>query len=437
MGHIINTDREYRLLQQRLNRMLTGAPESPVFIKILKMLFSPREAELARKIPGMPATIESIAGKLDLSVDELGDTLTEMAKRGVVIDVEHKGKRYFALPPVVIGFFEFTFMRTRDNVTLSELAKLFDRYMNENDRFARSIFQGQTQPGRTLVREEVLSEENHTEILDWERSSHIIESASSISLSLCPCRHKAKHLEKACDSPMETCMALNYCADAVVRSGMGRSITKHEALHIIDDCKNHGLVQTGDNVQQKVTYICNCCGCCCGMFHAVKTFDIRNAVVTSNWIMEVDHHKCTGCGKCTFFCPVDAIEIISEPEDPGGRKRALLDETLCLGCGACCSACKAGGASMKHRLQKTYTPETIFDKIVAMAIERGKLAELIFENPEKLSHRALGRIISIVEQSSTFKAAMAIKPLHSIFLNTLVRGAKKYAGEIGTLWTSD
>jgi hypothetical protein len=48
MGHIINPDREYRLLQRRLDRNITGAPDSPVFMKILKLLFAPQEAHLAR-----------------------------------------------------------------------------------------------------------------------------------------------------------------------------------------------------------------------------------------------------------------------------------------------------------------------------------------------------------------------------------------------------
>ena len=37
MGHFTNPDREYRLLQQRLDRNITGAPDSPVFMQILKM----------------------------------------------------------------------------------------------------------------------------------------------------------------------------------------------------------------------------------------------------------------------------------------------------------------------------------------------------------------------------------------------------------------
>ena len=417
-------------MQQRLDRNVTGAPESPTFIRILKLLFSPEEAELARGIPSQPTTLEVLSHKLDIPPDKLDDRLTEMAQRGLVVDLEHNGQRFFSLSPVVIGFFEFTFMRTRDDMPMAELARLFEEYFTQDDRFARSVFQGQTQVGRRLVREEALPEGAHVEILDWERASHIIQTASPIGVSLCPCRHELSHLGEACDKPQLVCLTLNYAADTVIRNGMAKVITTGEAMGILEQCKEAGLAQTADNVQRKVTYICNCCGCCCGMVRALKTFNIRNAIVSSNWIMEVDLSKCKGCGKCAEACPTGAIEIVEEREGRKKRRWAVRDETLCLGCGVCYSVCKFGGITMKPRAQRVLTPETVFDREVIMAIERGKLADLIFPERERLNHRAIGRVIGVLEKSPPFKAAMAIKPLRSAFLNTLVKEAKKQLGEI-------
>ena len=280
MGHTGDTDQHYRLLQQRLDRNITGAPYSPAFMKILKLLFSPEEAQLARRLPSQPKPIDEISRRLDIPQDQLCEKLTEMAHRGVVLDLEYKGTRYFALPPVIIGFFEFTFMRARDELPMAELAQLFDQYMCEDDKFTSSVFTQQTQVGRSLVNEESLIEGDYVEILDWERASHIVSSASAASVGICQCRHKASHLGKACDKPQRTCLTLNWAAESMARSGHAQPISISEAMVILEECKEAGLAQTGDNVQRNPMYICNCCGCCCGFMDAIKRFDIRNAIVS-------------------------------------------------------------------------------------------------------------------------------------------------------------
>jgi len=433
MGQTIDPDREYRLLQQRLDRHVTGAPESPVLMKILRLLYSPEEARLARRLPSVPTSLDVLSRKLGIPEDALDGHLTEMSQRGIMMDLTHDGQRYFALPPVVIGFFEFTFMRARDDMPMAELARLFEQYFNGDDRFARSAFQGETQPGRRLIQEEALPEEDHVEVLDWERASQIAQSASVVSVSLCPCRHERSHLGEACTKPLEVCLSLNYAAESLISTGTARRISTTEAMRTLQRCKDMGLVQTADNVQRKVAYICNCCACCCGMIRALKTFNIPNAIASSNWIMEVDPSKCTGCGQCARACPLDAIEIVEEGEGREKRSWAVRDATLCLGCGVCTSACRFGAAAMEPRARRVYTPETIFDQIALMAIERGKLAGLIFHDPEKLSHRAMGRIIGLLEKSAPFKAAMAVKPLRSVFLSALVRGAKGMSGAIAEI----
>jgi len=433
MGHVVNSQREYRLLQQRLDRTVIGAPPSPALEKIVRLLYRPEDVPLAVQIPFQPTPLDRLAKKVGRPADELGDRLAEMARRGLVIDLEHQGRRYFALPPVVVGFFEFTFMRARDDLPMAELARLFDQYMHEDERFAHSAFQQQTQIGRALIHEEALPEDDHTEVLDWERASKIIESAGSVGISTCACRHKAFHLGKACDAPREVCLSLGYAAETLIRAGSARQATTAEALATLQSAKQAGLAQLGDNVRRKVTYICNCCGCCCAMVDAVRTFNIRTAIVTSSWVMEVDGANCRGCGACVKACPVKAIHLAETASGNGrqpGGKTAVCDRELCLGCGVCSQACKFGGIRMRSRPQKVLPPETVFDRYVAMGIERGKLAEIIFDDQQRLSHRALARILGVLERSPPFRAAMAIKPLKSAFLQGVVRGAKRHTGEL-------
>jgi ferredoxin len=228
-------------------------------------------------------------------------------------------------------------------------------------------------------------------------------------------------------------LTLNYSADIVVRNGLAEQVSTAEAMDILEMCKQAGLAQTGDNVQRKVSYICNCCSCCCGMFEAIKEFNLRGAVVTSNWIMRIDGEKCSGCGRCVAACPINGIRLVDKPNRDRPTKTAACDDGLCLGCGVCYSACRQGALRMESRAQRVYTPETVFDRVVTMAIERGKLGELIGDTPQ-LSHRALGRIVAILEKTPLVKAAMSIKPLRSAFLESVVRQAKHDLGDVGELF---
>jgi hypothetical protein len=262
MGHVVNAEREYRLLQQQMDRNVNGVPESPVFLKILRLLYSPEEAAFARRLPIRPASLTDLSRRLDMPKEELSDKLTDLAHRGLVLDIEKHGERYYALPPVLGGIFEFVFMQARDDVPMAELAALFDEYMNRDEGFVRAQYQGETQFARSLIREEALPEGDHTEILDWERVSHLVETASALSVGLCPCRHKTGLMGKACGAPLRTCISLNAGAEAMIHGGISQRITAGEAMRIFEECKAAGLAQTGDNVQRSVTFICNCCGCC-------------------------------------------------------------------------------------------------------------------------------------------------------------------------------
>ena len=154
--------RPYRRLQQRLDRNPTGAPASPALLRILQLLFTPTEADLARRIPSTFISLRRLARRANIPQAELADMITRMAERGLVFDLEHDDKRYVALAPVVIGFFEFTFMRVRENYPVEELARLFDEYLFQDGEFAHAVFDGQTQIGRSLVREEALPAGDHT-----------------------------------------------------------------------------------------------------------------------------------------------------------------------------------------------------------------------------------------------------------------------------------
>lgn len=431
MGHTLaDPDLAYRRLQQRLDRMPTGAPDSPVFQQILRLLFTEEEAQIAARMPTV-CSVRVLSARTGIDAEELDPKLTAMAAKGLVMDLEHHGERQVALAPVVIGFFEFTFMRVREDAPMEQLAELFHEYMYGDDSFAGAVFAGSTQIGRSLVREESLPEDPQVEVLDWELATHIVAEADGVAVSLCPCRTHANLIGEGCGAPTRTCLTFGGAARALVRSGIAEPISNEEGLEILATAKAAGLAQTADNVKHGISYMCNCCGCCCGMMQAIRHHGITGAIVSSNWQAEIDLDLCRGCKKCYRACPADAITMVDN-EGKGLRKYwAIVDPEKCLGCGVCHEVCRWGAHSMVPREARVFTPENTFDRMVTMAIERGKLGELLVDTLDGAGPHALSRALGILVASKPATAHRAVDPLNSVFLRGMLAAVHATARAAG------
>jgi ferredoxin len=313
-------------------------------------------------------------------------------------------------------------MRIRDDIDQQTLSELFYQYLNVEEDFIRALFvDGETQLGRTFVHEPVLSNENALHVLDYERASEVIKTASHRAVGICYCRHKMQHLDRACDAPMDICMTFNSTAVSLSKHGHARLIDTTECLDLLQRAYDCNLVQFGENVREGVNFICNCCGCCCEAMIAARRFALMNPVHTTNFIPEIKVENCTGCGKCADVCPVEAMTLVSanNPKHPK-RKLARLNEEICLGCGLCIRACKENGIALKSRSQRVITPPNGVHRAVIMAIERGKLQNLIFDNQVPWSHRALAAVFGAILKLPPVKQVMASEQVKSRYLEYLI-----------------
>ena len=412
----------YSNLVERLNRFPQGAPPSELLFKILKMLFSEKEARLASLMPIKPFTAKKASRVWKMNLTNTQKVLDELAGRAILIDIEQNGESVYALPPPMAGFFEFSLMRVRNDIDQKILSELFHEYMNVEEDFIRELFtRGQTQLGRTFIHEPVLSQENALHVLDYERATEVIKSATHIGVGTCYCRHKMHHLGKACKAPMEICMTFNTTAESLTKHGFARAIEKEECLDLLLEAYGHNLVQFGENVREQVNFICNCCGCCCEAMIAARRFAIMNPVHTTNFIPVVTETDCNGCGKCVTACPVEAMTLVSSnnPLKPK-MKIAKLDEDLCLGCGVCVRTCAKESLHLKSRPARVITPLNGTHRAVLMAIERGKLQNLIFDNQVLWSHRAMAGVLGVILKLPPFKQALASQQVKSRYLETLI-----------------
>lgn len=422
--HTLKTS--YSGLVDRLNRFPQGAPPSDLLYKILKVLFSEKEAQLVSLLPIKPFTAEkaSCIWKTDLNTTQ--KILDALADRALLVDIEQNGMQEYSLPPPMAGFFEFSMMRIRNDIDQKVLSELFYQYLNVEEDFVRELFtKGETQLGRVFVNEPALSEDNSLHVLDYERATEIIKTASHIGVGMCYCRHKMEHMGRACKAPMDICMTFNTTAASLTKHGHARRIDSVECIDLLQQAYDNNLVQFGENVREEVNFICNCCSCCCEAMIAARRFAILNPVHTTNFIPVINDALCNGCSKCVNVCPVEAMTLVSanDPHHPN-RKKASLNEERCLGCGVCVRTCTTGSILLKSHAKRILTPLNGTHKAVVMAIERGNLQHLIFDNRVLFSHRAMAAVLGVLLRLPPIKQVMASQQIKSRYFEQLIRRRK-------------
>jgi Na+-translocating ferredoxin:NAD+ oxidoreductase RNF subunit RnfB len=423
--------KEYRSFQLRLQQGSIGLPDHPALFPLLAELFSPEEAAVASVMPMKLTGARRIATLAGLDVPATQAILDSLAQRGLVFDLERPdGKTVYFLNPPMVGFFEFSMNRIRTDIDQDKVARLMWDYLraDPDQAFARMMFEGPTFLTRPLVNEDVLPPSSHTEILDWERGTAIVEGAGSWAEGLCYCRHVARRLGNGCDYPPDSCLSLGVGAEYLIRNGMARRIDKVRALEILADSRARGMVQMCDNVKQRPTFICNCCPCCCEILEGIRMLKNREAIITSGWLAVSDEDGCNGCNKCVKACPVEAIRLV--PASPTGRapKRktlAVVNADTCLGCGVCVPHCKFDALSLKKNAARFHTPESMMEKMMLQALERGKLQNLLFDDPKRLSHRVLNALVRMILTLPPTKAVLARDQVKSTFVRLALDGFKK------------
>jgi ferredoxin len=421
MAHIAHRS-GYSELIDRLNRFPQGAPFSETLYKILKILVSEREAGLMALLPIKPFTSEAAARVWKVNLTQACRILESLAGRALLVDMEKDGEIYYVLPPPMAGFFEFSMMRTRGDIDQRLLGELFYQYMNVEEEFIASLFvHGETQLGRVFVQEPMLPADDGVYVLDYERASEVMRDASHRGISMCYCRHKMLHMGRSCEAPMDICMTFNTSARSLIKHGYAREVDVSEGLDLLQKAYEHGLVQFGENVRQRVNFICNCCGCCCEAMIAARKFGVLHPVHTSNFLPVVDEAFCNGCGKCVAACPVEALGLVSanDPRQPK-KKKARIQTEICLGCGVCVRACTEKALGLQAREKRVITPLNSTHRSVVMALERGALHHMIFDNRVMWNHRALAAVLGVILRLPPVKKALATQQVKSRYLEYLI-----------------
>ena len=426
MGHLASKD-IYRHLGKRLDQAPVRTPWTPIFRELVEALYSPAEARLVSRLPYRPSTLARIAGMTGESETALRPMIEGLCSKGLVLDIWNGTEYQYLVSPLVIGFFEFTMMRTGPNLPQARWAELFTGYMfGEKDFLSANFGDGQqVSVMRTLPHEETLGA--HVEILDYEKASAIIEEHTEFSLGLCSCRHEKHHLGHAtCRAPMETCTSMGTGAQFLIRNGFAKPIDKIQMRDILARSRDLGLTLSTDNVRRDAGFICHCCGCCCNLLLGVRETGYTGILVTSSYLAAVDETLCTGCGLCAKACPVAAIEMGIRGVGSQSRPATKFAQigAICLGCGVCALQCPTGALKLQQRPQKVLHPEDSFERVMLQALERDTFQTFLFDNPESQTQEFMRALVGGFLKLPPVKRALLGEKLRSRFLLALRRVAK-------------
>ncbi|HBG06940.1 MAG: (Fe-S)-binding protein [Geobacteraceae bacterium GWC2_58_44] len=423
MPHLINSN-GYSSLIERLNRFPQGAPPSELLAKILALLFTDKEAELVSRLPIRPFTAGMAAQLWGMREVEAFRMLEGLADRALMLDsVQQDGEKIYVLPPPIAGFFDFSLMRARPDIDQKALSELLYQYLNMEEDFVRSLFiEGKTRLGRIMVGEDEIAPANVTRVLNYERASEVIKGAWKIGVGTCYCRQKMHHVGRACAASMEMCMTFNTVADPLIRHGHAREIDRVECLDLLQQAREQNLLQFAENAQGGVSFICNCCGCCCEAMIAARKFSNLKPVHTSNFVAGLRLDLCSGCGRCIDACPVEAVSLVSANDaQHHWMRKCVQDSERCLGCGICARVCRSGALFLVPRAERVITPVDGAHRVVLMAIERDKLQHLIWDNQALFSHRAMAAILGVILRLPPVKQALASSQLGSRYLHAMIQ----------------
>jgi len=420
MGHL--TSKSYRELQARLDQAPQGAPPSETLFRILGVLFSEEEARLVSVLPINFFTVREAARLWRKTEDEARAALDRLADKGILFDLAIGQTQAYILTAPMAGFFEFSLMRLDDRFDKKVLSELYHQYVNTEEDFIRSVFSIEPSILRTFIHEGTIAEGDAVVVLDYERATRIIDTATCVTVGICYCRHKMEHMGRPCNNPQEVCLTFNSAAETLSKHRIAREIGKAEAHRILKQCVDLGLVQLGDNVQQGVNWICNCCSCCCEGLLAYRRLGC-NTRITTNFVSADGGTECTACGTCVKSCPVEAITL---REGGNGDDRAVVDADRCIGCGVCVRFCPAGSRVMERRKETAFVPKDTFERIVTSAISTGKLHNLLFDNRTLWTDNMLRRLLGVFLSPRLSQTVLSRNGIRSRFIERLIRW-RRYA----------
>ncbi|MBF0099882.1 MAG: 4Fe-4S binding protein [Desulfobacterales bacterium] len=352
-----DTINDYVRLREILDTHPSGCPDSPEIQEILRIFFTSDEVHVALGLGFRPLPLKTVAQKRNVDETHAFACLESLANKGIVFAKQKDGVWHYALLPVMPGLFEFPYMKNNPDPMLEKLDTLWKKYMV---KLGKDFGSKSTSFSRIVPIQELI--ESKPDVLTYENLNHMIDQAKVFGIGKCACRS----IEKKCNAPIEACMMFDDTCTYLVERGFGRYITKEEMKEKLKVFDALGLVHQINNAMDRLTFICNCCPCCCGLLRSYTDLNNPYVLTTSAYIPQLDETRCIGCGVCADErCPMKVIEM--------KHNHPVINEDRCIGCGLCVTGCPQEALSLIRRSNVKEPAPTNREMGLRILKDKGKL----------------------------------------------------------------
>jgi Pyruvate/2-oxoacid:ferredoxin oxidoreductase delta subunit len=271
-----------------------------------------------------------------------------MADKGLVFTFNKGGAPLYSGLPFVPGIFEYQFMRgtrTQRDRKLARLIRAYKAAVDEHRKPRRDAFP----VFRVIPVDRTI--EASSRIHTYAQVKTYIDNCEPLAVSTCYCRHQARLIDEKghCGKPDDVCLQFGAGAQFVIDRGMGRRITRPEAVQILDRADEAGLVHCTNN-RQEIDFLCNCCSCHCVILRNVLMHPKPGVFLNSGFQPRWDAERCSACETCIDRCPMQALAF-------DGSDMLHVDPDRCIGCGLCATGCPEEAIAMHAKPGVPAPPE--------------------------------------------------------------------------------
>ena len=335
----------------------------PEFFAMVEELFTPEEAAVNNAMPRQPFTASDLAREMGRGEGEVATILDAMADRGLCKTFLRDGVRYFQGIPFMVGIFEYVFIPGGSSERDKKLARLIHAYERAFDS-AKGETKMTYPASRVITVDRTIASGNT--IHSYDQMSTYIDKYDSISVGTCYCRHTAKlRGEDVHGMPIGVCMWFGTMAEYPIERLGGRKLTKQEAMEVLNQSEEAGLVHMSRNTSDDIEFVCNCDRWHCGAITTVLKQPKPALFFNSGFQPRFDPDLCVACEVCLGRCPADALVMGDE-----GVPEVDLDR--CFGCAVCASGCPSEAIAMEAKPDFPAPPKDPRELVTAIKASMAK-----------------------------------------------------------------